>query len=199
VRVWADEVRRIDLQSCWASCCILTWRLLKEGNCRDFWRPILPTTNHYPATTKEIRWFRSLQKALCVMNERDRRLLLDLTSRMVSLRNKRAFRKIDVRDVRKPSEVLHLPKCSPATPSRPPARAVGNEFSLRRDLTILPIQLTEPPTGFGRRLIPSFTECPNLTAQRRCSCKCASPSSKSNESGQSFRPRFFSAFPPCVV
>ena len=76
----------------------------------------------YPRTKKEVRWFRSLRKALSKMNQRDRRLLLDLTNRMVSLKNKRDSRRLRTL---KRGDVLRLPKASPARASRPQAKAVG--------------------------------------------------------------------------
>ena len=82
----------------------------------------LPNPDPYPKTIKEVRWFRSLRKALSKINQRDRRLLLDLTNRMVSLKNKRDSRRLRIL---KRGDVLRLPKASPARASRPQAKAVG--------------------------------------------------------------------------
>ncbi len=95
--------------------------------CEDEETPVpltitLPNPDPYPKTIKEIRWFRSLRKALSKMNQRDRRLLLDLTNRIVSLKNKRDSIKLRIL---KRSNVLRLPKASPARTSRPRAKAVG--------------------------------------------------------------------------
>ncbi len=95
--------------------------------CEDEETPVpltitLPNPDPYPRTIKEVRWFRSLRKALSKMNQRDRRLLLDLTNRMVSLKNKRDSRKLRIL---KRSNVLRLPQASPARASRPQAKAVG--------------------------------------------------------------------------
>ncbi len=95
--------------------------------CEDEETPVpliitLPNPDPYPRTIKEVRWFRSLRKALSKMNQRDRRLLLDLTNRMVSLKNKRDSRRLRIL---KRGDVLRLPKASPARASRPQAKAVG--------------------------------------------------------------------------
>jgi len=95
--------------------------------CEDEETPVpltitLPNPDPYPKTIKEVRWFRSLRKALSKINQRDRRLLLDLTNRIVSLKNKR--HSIELR-ILKRSNVLRLPKASPARTSQPRAKAVG--------------------------------------------------------------------------
>ena len=95
--------------------------------CEDEETPVpltitLPNPDPYPKTIKEVRWFRSLRKALSKINQRDRRLLLDLTNRIVSLKNKR--HSIKLRILQR-SNVLRLPKASPARTSQPRAKAVG--------------------------------------------------------------------------
>ncbi len=95
--------------------------------CEDEETPVpltvtLPNPDPYPRTIKEVRWFRRLRKALSKMNQRDRRLLLDLTNRIVSLKNKRHSIKLRIL---KRSNVLRLPKASPARTSQPRAKAVG--------------------------------------------------------------------------